>query len=345
LIAGKRNLDPRSRVIPRLAGGSGDKGQIVSDRRGCFKRGCLGCLALIGVLVLIAVVMLVLGIVTRGGESRPERIDREQVVPVFEIPVQQVIGEDRPPELPRIPDGFKVENPGRIELDLEYGQFEIVAGPVGSAVQVVGDYDAGRFKLEQSYTENDDGSWLYKIRFDRKGVGFTVISDDNLNRVTIMIPRQTPFELGGELGIGQTHLDLGGLWLLDLDLEVGVGEHRVEFSEPTFAPVPRVRLETSIGVIAVDHLGNASPSDATITHSVGETDIDLGGEWLNDAKIDIRCGVGECRVDTPDNTGLKYRDVGVMIGESGSVPRREAEAGQPTLTLSVSATIGEVRVR
>jgi len=330
----------------------------VSDRRGCFKRGCLGCLALIGVGVLILVVMLVLGIVTRGGESRVESIDREQAVPSVEIPEQRVMGEDGPVELPRIPDGFRVDNPGRIELDIEYGEFEIVAGPVGSAIQVMGDYDAGQFDLEQSYTENDDGSWLYKISFDRKGVGFRSVSythltlpfrfvelDDDLNRLTIMIPRQTPFELAGEIGIGQTLIDLGGLWLLDLDLEIGVGEHRFEFSEPTFSPVPRVRLESSLGVISVDQLGNASPSEVEITHTIGETAVDLQGEWLNDSEIDIRCGIGECRVDTPHDTGLKYRDVGVMIGESGELPRRDAEAGEPTLTLSVSASIGEVRVR
>jgi hypothetical protein len=318
----------------------------VSDRRGCFKRGCLGCLALIGVILLIVVVMLVLGIVTRGGESRIERIDREQVVPAVEFPVQHVVGEDRPPELPRIPDGFRVESPGRIELDLEYGEFEIVAGPIGSSIEVIGDYDTGRFNLEQNYTENDDGSWLYKIRFDRKGIGFPLIdTDGELNRVTIMIPRQSPFELAGEVGLGESRFDLGGLWLLDLDLEIGVGEHRFEFSEPTFAPVPRVRLESSIGAISVDRLGNASPSDVEITHAIGETIVDLQGEWLNDGEIDIRCGVGECRVETPDDTGLKYRDVGVMLGESGDVPRRDAEAGQPTLTLSVSATIGEIRVR
>lgn len=318
----------------------------MSERRGCLKKGCLGCLALLGVALLIVVVMLVLGILTRGGDARIEEIDREQPLPVVAFPPQAEPGRDASIALPQIPAGADAKQVGRIEIDFNLGEFDVVVGEVGSPLRLDGVYDAGRFKLEQSHTELEDGSWVYRLAVDRKGIGFLFIdTDDADNRLTLSIPRGSPIELVGSIGVGKSNLELGGLWLVDLDLEYGIGEHRLGFSEPTAAPIPRVRLDSSTGLLSVNRLGNGSPQSVEITHSIGETEIDLEGDWRGDADLQIRCGIGACRVDTPDDTGLKFGEVGVMLGDFVETPEREAEPGRPTLTLSVSATLGELRIR
>ena len=243
---------------------------------------------------------------------------------------------------------IEVAEPGRIVLDLNRGNFEIGPGAEGEPLRLEGRYDAGKFDLTESYESYGETGWIYRLGFDQRGTGLQpfVQHGESHNLLRLVVPTGAPIRLEGRVGIGQSHLQLGGLWLTDVDLEVGIGEHRISFDEPLPVPMSRLRLDTSIGVLQVDRLGNASPSDVWIKHSVGETRVDLEGRWRRDAELFISCGIGSCYVDAPGTANLNIERVGVFIGDS-SAPRRTADAipGKPTLTLSVSGTIGDVRVR
>ena len=75
-------------------------------------------------------------------------------------------------------------------------------------------------------------------------------------------------EIPANLRMGESRMELGGLWILDADIDFGMGDHSVSFDEPLAVPVAGVRLDTSLGVLRVDRLGNASPADAWIKHSI-----------------------------------------------------------------------------
>ena len=112
----------------------------------------------------------------------------------------------------------------------------------------------------------------------------------------------------------------------------------------------RLRLDTSIGVLRIDSLGNASPSRVEARHSVGETVIDLHGAWTQDADVRIWCGVGECDVRVPDDVNVELQRASMFIGESGSSLGRDRTAPEPdpeapTISLAVSGKIGELKVR
>ena len=165
----------------------------------------------------------------------------------------------------------------------------------------------------------------------------------------MIVPPDLPFVLEGSIGIGESKLELGGLRLLDTDLELGVGAHEVSFSEPLAAPTASIRLDGFMGETKILGLGNASPASFMFDHFIGETLVDLRGEWQNDAVIDYRCGIGACILRAPDDdVGVLLDDAGVMIGESqlSRIENRPpAPPGSPTLTLSITATIGEVNIR
>ena len=322
-----------------------------SEKRGCFKVGCFGCLGTAGVVLLVVLVLFGLGLATGGGETRIEPLDSSHDLPPVEPPKlpPMVLGdpeEEQP--LPMIDHEIDVDEPGRIVLDLHKGSFEVRPGPPGSRLRLEGQYDDGKFELEESYSTYGEKGWTYKVSFDQRGFGIRpLIQTDGLeNRIKLIIPRDMPIVLEGMVGIGESELELGGLWLLEVDLDMGIGEHRLSFSEPLPVPMGKMRLDTSIGVIDVDELGNASPRETWIKHSVGETAVDLRGAWRRDAEVSISCGIGECDVRAPRDAKLDLAHVGVAIGESGAPRRREPPpADAPTVRLSVSGTIGEVRVR
>ena len=111
----------------------------------------------------------------------------------------------------------------------------------------------------------------------------------------------------------------------------------------------RLRLDGSIGETRVLGVGNASPASFELSHSIGETFVDLSGEWRNDATIDYRCGIGACNLRPPyDDVGLLLDDAGVMIGESNLSRLQDwptPAPGSPTLTLSITASLGENNIR
>ena len=76
----------------------------MSEKRGCFKVGCLGCLGVTAVALLVLVILFVLGAVTGGGETRIEPIDRSQLLRQGPRPVvpNSARGQRRPSTTPRL---------------------------------------------------------------------------------------------------------------------------------------------------------------------------------------------------------------------------------------------------
>jgi len=320
----------------------------VSEKgRGCLKYGCIGCgsVALIG-LILIAVMA---GLTLLGGSREPkfESIDLAQGLEptrLDRIHPSEIESADRP----LLPAAVEAPRRGKIVLDVSMCRFFIEPGPEGQPIRVEGRYDTAGFELDQDYSTDDAGGWTYRLGFRRRG--FSIVSiehEGSENEVRLIVPRDTPFALEGEVGLGESRIELGGLWLLDLDLGIGIGEHEVRFSEPLAAPLERLRIDGSIGESRILRVGNASPSSVEIDHSIGEILVDLRGAWRNDATVEIRCGIGSCGLRMPRDVGVRLDDVGVMIGESNlSVLQDwpEPAPGEPILTLSITNRLGEVRI-
>ena len=322
---------------------------------GCFKVGCIGCLALVALMVGLLVFGGVIQMVNQNREPDFQQAQHEQQLPKPPVELEQVTifdpSEDSP-ELPKVlplPQSFSLPpgvNPGTIAIDLSAGEFKIRPGEPGEPVRVEADYDAGSFILEEDLVE-EDGEWSYKVRFRARGGFFGLIQGKEVdNEITIVIPKGQPIDLVGEVGLGESEIDLGGLWLRQVDLDLGAGEHFIEFSEPTPQPLERFHLESSVGELEVRKLGNASPASVRLEGGIGEIFLDLNGPWRQDADVLTSFRIGEYRLWLPDNAHVELDSAKVAIGErSGSVPERpDLPEDAPTLKVEVSGAIGELRV-
>jgi len=319
----------------------------LSEKRGCFKIGCLGCLGVAALVVFVIVVLLILGLLTAGREERIEPIDRAYQIRAAGPPGTAEAEPSDEPGQALIVHEIDVAEPGRIVLDLNRGSFEIRPGPSGESIRLEGRYDAGRFDLTESYETYGETGWIYRVGFDQRGFGIQpfIQHEGSENLVRLIVPRDAPIVLEGRIGIGESDLELGGLWLLGVDLDIGIGEHTLSFGEPLPIPMGWLRLDGSIGALILDGIGNASPREVWVKHSIGEVGVDLRGPWRRDAEVFVRCGIGECDVRVPRNVDLEVDRASVTIGEASRPHDLSApEAGRPTLKLSVSGNIGEVQV-
>lgn len=331
------------------------------NTRGCLKNGCFGCLGLIVMGVLAFIILAAIQMTAGEAEYEPVSVTRHQ--PLSDTATQDedpasrqleadLVASDQPQVgkvLPLPEPLIAVEpRPGRLVLDLGYGEFRLQRGAPGEELKVEADYDGGSYELKEQFTEDDEG-WSYKVSFDRKGGALSLLFGGAKkvdNRVVITIPQDHPIDIVGEVGIGELEADLGGLWIPTLDLEFSAGEHKLTFDEPTRQPMEQFSIQGSVGEIAVASLGNASPREVRFEQNIGEARLDLTGAWLNDSTVRAELSIGDMRLKLPDDVRITMSKPQVGIGEvrASRFDRSDLPEDAPTLTIDASASIGEIRV-
>lgn len=322
----------------------------MSKRRGCVKAGCIGCAGVVGIFVMVMVVLGV-GAVMQDRSTAIEQRELVQAVPRIDLPADdpsQATSDDlRQPNF-RF-DRADPGDPGTVDLRLSTGQFQVVPGPAGEPIRVEGDYDTNRYTLEQTYEPAAAGrGWVYKVRFAPKGL-FKLFNFGPTTppEVRVILPRDSPFALKGKISMGESDIELGGLWLTSVDLEAGMGEHSIGFAEPTLMPIQQFTVDGSMGALHIDNLGNASPQTASIKLSMGELQLDLGGPWAQDAEVQVRTSMGEADIRVPEGVNVDVKRASVGVGERNirGLRDRAQLPGAATLHLDATHSMGELRIR
>lgn len=318
---------------------------------GCFKFGCFGCLSIFALGVAMTLLLATIQFSMSGEDAPPEEREASHVLP--DPPPMPAYASADQPEMPNIlpmsgPAEAPVTATGTLVLDLRMGDFIIEPGPADQPIQVEADYNTKAFNLKENYVENDDGTWEYKVSFSGRGglLGALLRGNNSRNKVKITIPRGHPIEIVGGIGMGESKTDLGGLWITNVDLEFSAGDHFLEFREPLPFPMEEFNLQSSMGEVEVQSLGEASPRKVDVNHGMGELLLDLKGAWRRDAEIDVQFSMGECRLWSPENARLEIARASVGLGGK-RVKRQNVEdlpENAPTLTLNVSGSMGELRI-
>ena len=240
-----------------------------------------------------------------------------------------------------------------LRIDMQEGRFEVRPGPPGSDLKVDGTYAAAYYDLTEERDEGRDGASALTIRFrSNRSLPVRLFAGlmggrRNPNRLTVSIPEDLLVELDLRLGRGASEVDLGGLRLTALDVEMSMGDHELEFSRPLATEVREGRLDGRMGDITFNDLGNARARELDITTSMGETTVDLSGDWPDRAEVSVRHSMGELRVDVPNDVRLAESSRLRIGTESRRLDRRREtdDSGAPEIELRVNASMGDARVR
>lgn len=318
-------------------------------RRGCFKYGCFGCLGVAGLAVIAAGVIALFAVV----QGPPERdiVEAEVVreLPGFPALPTGTIDTDRGDGVAGgelIPLSGQA---GRVVLDLSGGEFHVTPGEPGEPIRVGGTYNAGAYELTEEFRQEEAG-WTWRVRFKRSVSWTRMLHTDQHegNRIEISLPPGLPFSLEGRVGQGVSRIELGGLSVRGVELDLSMGEHAIDFSEPVPEPLERFEVGARMGEYRFGGLGNASPPSISLRGRMGEATLDLRGDWQGDATITASWTMGACIVRVPDDVHLDTDGVTVFLGEASTsalARRPTPPAGAPTLDLNLSASMGEMQVR
>ncbi len=234
--------------------------------------------------------------------------------------------------------------PGESVLDLRHTKFIVVPAAPGEALRVKAEFDVNHYDLSETFDEGtDDEGWTYEVKFKRTSDSYMLTTLKELlggskPRVKIYLPRDVPFDLEASFLQGGAEVDLGGLWLVNADIEFLQGGGAIEISEPTREPMDNLRIDFTQGGGALEGLGNASPRTLDVAFSMGGGYVDLRGQWQNDSEVEIEQSMGGVSVNLPNDVvirGLKGRET----AEPG-----EGEEKLPIIRISTLEQHGRARI-
>ena len=304
----------------------------------------IGCFSIVGILVLGLVIAVVWARSTLSemGDTTPVKAER-----TFAIPP--------PAPAATIPPGggATATEPLHLTLELAEGRFTIEPGEPGAQVRIDGSWAPALYELTNNREADETGTTRQTIRFRAKAPAWARFFAGMFNgdsgqepEVRVIVPRDVPLDLALSVSMGQSRINLGGLAISDLEVNLSMGEHRLDFSEPVAEAVRRVRLNASMGEVSVQNLGNTRAQVIETNGSMGNFTADLGGDWKPGATTDVSFdqSMGELTVRVPAGVRLET-DISNSMAETrrpeGAQPD---DAAAPLLKLRMSTSMGESRV-
>jgi len=292
--------------------------------RSWLARGCFGCLGLVLLVIVIAAVTAGVAVHQVRSEQVEEQVlSHETPSPAATETEETVTTETR-----------SFEGLGEVYLDLADGEFEVRPGRAGEPLLVRATYDVNAYSLEEQFTNPEGGPWTYRVKFQRTGSWLVAMLSQAFGganpKVVVVLPVGVPHALDLYTAQAGATIELGGLWLTTVDIEVEKGGFELSVSEPLREPMGRFVLHGSMGGFSTTSLGNASPSELDLALRMGGGHLDLRGDWRQDARIDIDVRMSGAALRLPRGVNLRGIDDGT--GHTSDSP----EIGIPTLTFTLT---------
>jgi hypothetical protein len=304
----------------------------------------IGCFSFVALLVVGFAIAVFYARSTLAdlGDTTPTRVER--AIAIQPAPAEAPLPGDKPA-------ATTAAAPLRLNVELQEGSFDIKPGQPDGRVQVEGRFSEALYELTER-TDTENGTARTTIRFRSKAPAWArmfagISSGDDPPRLTLLIPPGVPIDLSVNVSMGESRIDLGGLSLSDVGLDLSMGNHEVDFKAPVAEGLRHVRLTARMGNVSVENLGNARPASVDASGSMGNLTADLGGAWQpgSEAELSFTQSMGEVRVNVPTKVRLQA-DVRDSGGKSRTVPTADEpqDPKAPVLKVRVTASMGEGRV-
>jgi hypothetical protein len=315
--------------------------------RAWLKYGCLG----IALLFLLGIAWSGLVVFSAWRGSRSEQVERH----VLELPLS---GDGRRAEAsPEVDAGADtavaaapsssrpVPPAGRVILELTVGEFTVEPGLPGEPVSVEGEFDTRAYALQERFEPAAGGEpWVYRVDFNETGLmrdgGLrAALFGASFPRLRVRIPPDVPLALEASFEKCGAQVDLGGLWLTDVEVDVEKGGLDLVVSRPLAAPVGRLEIHGKQGGLSARRLGNASPRVLVVDSRMGGASVDLGGAWLADAEVRVGTTLGGSVLTLPREARVVGDDLPFTL------PPPRDEQALPTLALRVSTFLAKTELK
>jgi hypothetical protein len=213
---------------------------------------------------------------------------------------------------------------------------------------VTGSYNRELLKYDYGFTPHGE-SGDFHFSTDSEGKSLLDLEGRESNW-QIEFNSEIDLQLKTTVGAAKCDIDVGGLTLSRLDLEIGAADARVDFSTPNRNNLDNFVVEAGACKLQMINIGNSRFRRLQFDGGVGKFVLDFGGQFDYRAEAKVTVGMGSMTLIIPRELGLQLRadenwlsSLGfskehlVAVAGSGVYETEgfDAAAGQLILTLEV----------
>lgn len=191
------------------------------------------------------------------------------------------------------------------EIKLSVGQFDLYKGnsTPDLIATIEGDYDESRYSYDYDF---DPSGQRADLLFSSKLKGRIHANiDGNNNRWELGLSPDVEWRLKGDIGAAKATLDLGGLSVSELRLDIGAADARIDFSTPNKTTLNYFKISAGACELKMSDIGNARFGQLEFDGGVGSFRLDFSGkfDYRADAKIEV--GLGSVHIIIPSEVGVR----------------------------------------
>ena len=173
------------------------------------------------------------------------------------------------------------------------------------------------------------------------------------NELLLNLNREIPLTLDLELGVIKGEMELGGMNIKNIDIEVGVSKATIIFDEPNQILMETFAIEGGVGHLLISKLGNANFEDFSFEGGVGSYELDFTGDYKHDVSADIEMGMGKLKIYLPRNIGTRIQvnksflssfSIDEIYKKGDIYYNDKWDKSKYSLDLSIEAGVGKIEV-
>lgn len=195
----------------------------------------------------------------------------------------------------------------RVEVALKIDLGRCTISPAASAdndlVRLSGRYNERIIEPEWEFDPTESRGKLRFTADARRKLQTEIDSDDNTWDLTF--PPDKPLNLEIEMGAAEADLDFGGLTVEAMDLDLGLVDAVVDFSEPNRTTMSDLIVDAGASSLKMRHLGNARFELLKFDGGMGSFALDFAGLSDGDAEAQIEVGMGSVEIILPAEIGVR----------------------------------------
>jgi hypothetical protein len=191
------------------------------------------------------------------------------------------------------------------EIKLAVGKFTIAKSLAanGEVATLSGRYDESKYKYDYFFDRSGKRGDL-TFSSELKSHFHTNI-DTKDNNWDIAFSPDVELRCNMDIGAADCDIDLGGLSVTELALNVGAAEAHVDFSTPNGKQLSLFKIEAGACDLKVANIGNSRFDRLDFEGGVGSFTLDFSGAFDFCADAEISVGLGSVTIILPETIGVR----------------------------------------
>ncbi len=184
----------------------------------------------------------------------------------------------------------------RVSVELAAGEFTIDVAKIDEAVILEAEYDSRHVADYEVDYRVKGGTGILDIESvlrRRRNI------DTEKNRCHLTFSSKYPATLDLDLGACDAEIDLGGMPLEELRMDIGAASCEIRFSEANPSRMESFSIDAGAASLELHWLGNANFEEFSFDGGAGSFELDFRGEYHGESMIDIDIGLGSADITLP----------------------------------------------